>query len=101
MQASSTLKLMRWRSGRSLTQMSSAGFPALLLRSELVVVAKISAQSEAGRSFRVSRHQLVLVVVEIEVERVLRIQINQCEIGVAHSQFSEAELLASVRHVIA
>ena len=81
--------------------MSAAGFPALLFWSELVVVAKISVQSEAGRGFRVSRHQLVLVVVEIEVERVLRIEINQCEIGVPHSQFSEAELLASICHVIA
>src|SRR5690349_3488187 len=67
---------------------------------QFVVVAHKDAQSKTWRLFRVPSHQLLFVVIEMEIKCVFWIQIDQHEIGVAHRELAKSELVSAVRHVI-
>src|SRR5947208_16473993 len=58
-------------------------------------------QSESGCDLGIPCDQLILVVFEVEVEWVTRIEIDQDHVGVSHGEFAEAKLVSAVCHVIA
>src|SRR5579871_128704 len=67
---------------------------------ELVVVAGVDAQSELGRGFRVSGDELVFVMIEEEIKRILRIHVEQSEVGVVHGELAEADIVVAIGHVV-
>src|SRR5579864_716533 len=72
----------------------------LLSLLQLVVVTNICAKAECGCDLGVSRRQLVPVVRQEKVERVLRIQIDQHQVCVMHGEFAETKLRAVISHEI-
>ena len=45
-------------------------------------------------------HELIAVVVKIEIEWVLGIHIDQNHVGIGHRELTEAQLGSTIRHVV-
>jgi hypothetical protein len=87
--------------GSSAEDLVTRARASFVLWRQLVVIAKITAEAKAERSFCIAGEELVAVAGKIKIERVLWVHIDEDQIGVAHSQFSEPKLRSVVRHVIA
>jgi len=57
-------------------------------------------QSELRGDFRIPGHQLIAVVIEIEIEWVLRVHIDQDHVGVRHRELAEGQLSSMICHVV-
>jgi hypothetical protein len=67
---------------------------------QLVVVTHVNAKPKARSFLRISRHELLAIVVEIEVERITGIHVDQNHVGVTHRQLPETKLIFAICHVI-
>src|SRR6476619_7605357 len=67
---------------------------------QLIEIPHEHSQSELWCDFRIPGRQLIAVVIEIEIEWVLRVHIDQNHVGVCHSELAEAQLSSTIRHVV-
>src|SRR5581483_10138822 len=68
---------------------------------QLVVIAHINAKPELGCDLGVTGRQLFFVMVEVEIEPVLRVHVDQVHVRIVHGEFAELQLAASIGHVVA